>query len=67
MCFFSKFRVGTSHLGHNLAVLSETEKLDTVKKKKLPQENERKQLSRGSPVFGVVGVVCWCVCSCCAQ
>lgn len=63
--FFSRFRVGASHLGHNLAVLSEMERLDTVKntpKKRvdLSQENERKQLSRGSSVFESGGR-CMCV------
>lgn len=31
MFFFSRIRVGASHLGHNPSVLSEMEKLDTVK------------------------------------
>lgn len=66
--FFSRFRVGASHLGHKLAVLSEMENLDQKKKKKdadLPQENERKQFSRGSSVFKSGGwclYVCVCLC-----
>lgn len=30
-CFFSRFRAGASHLDHNLAALSEVEKLDQKK------------------------------------
>lgn len=63
-CFFSRFRAGASHLDHNLAALSEV-KLDPKKKNRtkadLPQENQRKQLSRGSRVFGNQ---VWCVCVC---
>lgn len=49
--FLAGLEFGASHLGHNPAVLSEMEKLDQKKKNTFPEENERKQLSRGSSVL----------------
>lgn len=75
MFFFSRFRVGASHLGHNPSVLSEMEKLDTVKNggpggkdANLSQANDRKQLSRrGSTLLRSWGShththTCGCAC-----